>query len=230
MIPVGDSIPSRSAPVANWLLILLNSVLFFLELTQGRDVDAFLLRWGLVPAALVGAAPAIPGALPPVVTIFTSMFLHAGWGHMLGNMLFLWVFGDNVEDAMGSRRYLLFYVLCGVAAALIQVAADPGGTVPMVGASGAISGVLGAYMLMYPRAVVSVVAPMFLFFPVFNVPAVVMLGLWFLTQFTNGIASLAHTLPTAGVAWWAHIGGFVAGALLVWFFRRRRRTPRPLLY
>jgi membrane associated rhomboid family serine protease len=231
VIPVGDSVRSRSAPVANWTLIIVNFLVFFVELAQGPHAEAFLSRWALIPAALTGAVSPPPGALPPVLTIFTAMFLHGGWGHILGNMLFLWIFGDNVEDAMGSLRYVVFYLLCGVIASLAQVAMMPDATVPNLGASGAISGVLGAYILMYPRARVTVVIPLFLLFPFLDVPAWLMLGLWFLTQFTNGLASLANTVQTGGVAFWAHIGGFVAGLVLVNFFRRRRYVPQwPISY
>ncbi len=229
MIPVGDSVRSRSAPIANWLLIIANFLVFFLELAQGPQIDAFIARWALTPAALTGAAPPPPGALPPVVTIFTSMFLHGGWAHILGNMLFLWIFGDNVEDAMGALRYIVFYLVCGVAAALAQVAVAPGSPVPNVGASGAISGVLGAYIVMYPRARVTVVIPLFLLFPIVDIPAWIMLGVWFLIQFGSGLASLAATGQTGGVAFFAHIGGFIAGVILVNFFRRR--APRwPIAY
>jgi membrane associated rhomboid family serine protease len=151
------------------------------------------------------------------------MFLHGGWAHVIGNMLFLWVFGDNVEDAMGSARYIVFYLLAGVAASLAQVALMPEATLPTIGASGAVAGVLGAYLVMHPRAVVTVVLPLFVFFPVFQVPAFFMLGLWFLTQFTSGISSFATAAgDTGGVAWWAHIGGFIAGLFLIFLFRRRR--------
>jgi membrane associated rhomboid family serine protease len=207
VIPVGDSVRSRSAPVANWTLIIVNFLVFFVELAQGPHAEAFLSRWALIPAALTGAVSPPPGALPPVLTIFTAMFLHGGWGH------------------------ILFYLLCGVIASLAQVAMMPDATVPNLGASGAISGVLGAYILMYPRARVTVVIPLFLLFPFLDVPAWLMLGLWFLTQFTNGLASLANTVQTGGVAFWAHIGGFVAGLVLVNFFRRRRYVPQwPISY
>jgi membrane associated rhomboid family serine protease len=227
MIPIGDSIRSRRAPLANWLLIIANFCLFFLELTQGPNLDAFFSRWALTPAALTGAISSLPGSPPPVLTLFSSMFLHGGWGHILGNMLFLWIFGDNVEDAMGSIRYTIFYFLCGIVAAMIQVFIAPASTIPQIGASGAVSGVLGAYIVMYPRARVSVVIPLLIIFPVIEIPAFVLLGVWFLTQFIYGIASFGDTLQTGGIAWWAHIGGFVAGIILHPFFRRRRRPEWP---
>jgi membrane associated rhomboid family serine protease len=226
MIPVGDNIKASNAPVVNWLLIIANFVAFFVELSQGEALQEFLHRFALVPAFLTGLASPPPDALPPVLTIFTSMFLHGGWGHILGNMLFLWVFGDNVEDVMGSRRYLAFYLLCGFVASMGQVYAMPDAAVPNIGASGAVSGVLGAYIVLYPRAVVTMVVPLFIFFPIVHVPAWLMLGFWFLTQFTSGLASMARTLQTGGVAFWAHVGGFVAGIILVFLFRRRQPERR----
>lgn len=171
---------------------------------------------------LTGQADAPPGAPAPFVTVLTAMFLHGGWGHLLGNMLFLWIFGDNVEDAMGQVRYLAFYLLCGIIATLAFVALAPASTVPSLVASGAISGVLAAYLIMHPRAMVLVVIPLFLLFPVVQVPAFVMLGIWILTQFIYGVASLGATNDGGGVAWWAHVGGFVAGIVLLPLFRRRQ--------
>ncbi len=223
MIPVGDNVPTRGTPVVNWLIIILNFVAFFVELAQGPYLEEFVYRWGLIPAVLTGQIAPLADAAPAPVTLFTAMFLHGGWAHIVGNMLFLWVFGDNVEDAMGSARYIVFYLLAGIAASLAQVALMPEATLPTIGASGAVAGVLGAYIIMHPRAVVTVVLPLFLFFPVFQVPAFFMLGLWFLTQFTSGISSFATaTGETGGVAWWAHIGGFIAGLALIFVFRRRR--------
>ncbi|MFL6624753.1 MAG: rhomboid family intramembrane serine protease [Sulfurifustis sp.] len=222
MIPVGDNVPRRCDPIVNWCLIIANVVVFFIELAQGPDVEAFVYRWAVVPAVLTGQVGAAADAPPPVVTVFSAMFLHAGWGHLLGNMLFLWIFGDNVEDAMGQVRYLVFYLLCGVVATFAFVALAPGTTAPSLGASGAISGVLAAYLIMHPRAMVLVVIPLFLLFPVVQVPAFLMLGLWILTQFIYGVASLAATNEGGGVAWWAHVGGFVAGVVLLPLFRRRR--------
>jgi membrane associated rhomboid family serine protease len=226
MIPVGDNVPMRGAAVANWLLIIANVLAFSIELAQGAHIQDFIQRWAFVPAVLTGLVPSSPDAPPAVFTIFTAMFLHGGWGHLIGNMLFLWIFGDAVEDAMGARRYLVFYFLCGTLAALPQVVLDPTSTLPSLGASGAIAGVLGGYIVMYPRAVVLVVLPLFLFFPVFQVPAFIMLGLWFLMQFLSGLATLGQTASTGGVAWWAHIGGFVAGAVLIPLFRLRREPKR----
>ena len=224
MIPVADNVPARRFPLGNWLLLGGITLVFLLELAQGQAFEAFLQRWALIPAAITGAAPPAPDAAPPWFTLLSAMFLHAGFAHFIGNALFLYIFGDNVEDAMGTARYLVFYLLCGLVASFAQIALDPAGTIPNVGASGAISGVLGAYIVMYPRATVTVVLPLLFVFPVMHVPALIMLGLWFFTQFTNGLAALAVTEQSGGVAWWAHVGGFVAGALLVSIFRRRPRV------
>lgn len=222
MIPVGDNVPRRGTPIVTWTLILINVLVFFIELAQGPALEAFLYRWAVIPAVLTGQAETPWSWPPPFLTVFSAMFLHGGWGHLLGNMLFLWVFGDNVEDNMGSLRYLAFYLLCGIAATYAQVLVAADSTLPNIGASGAISGVLGGYLVMHPRAMVLVVIPIFLLFPVLQVPAFVMLGIWFLTQFTSGLAAFAAAADAGGVAWWAHIGGFVAGVILVYPFRRER--------
>jgi membrane associated rhomboid family serine protease len=226
VIPVADNVPAHQKPLVTWALIAVNVLMFLYELALGPWLEPFLFTWGLVPREFTAwlADPLNPQLWRAPVTVFTSMFLHGGFAHLLGNMLFLWIFGDNVEDNMGHGRYLAFYLLCGVLAGLAQVAVDPLSPLPGIGASGAISGVLGAYLVLYPHAVVSLVVPLFLLFPVIDVPAVVMIGVWFLTQFTNGLVALTlQTAQTGGVAWWAHIGGFVAGLALVLVFRR----PRP---
>lgn len=185
--------------------------------------DQFVIRFGLVPAELWSGkdlAPRVP--FPIWVTILTSMFLHGGWLHLLGNMLYLWIFGDNVEAAMGRWRFLLFYLLCGGGAALLQSGIYAGATVPMVGASGAIAGVLGAYLVLFPWSRVLTVVPFFFFLHFVEIPAFVLLGLWFLVQFFSGIVDLGGM---GGVAWFAHIGGFLAGVLLVFPFKRREVVP-----
>ncbi len=225
MIPIRDSVRSSHFPIVNYSLIVINFLVFFYELSLGSGLDRFLEQWALVPA-LVADQPLAPtgpasSSPPGIATIVTSMFLHGGWLHVLGNMLFLWVFGDNVEDAMGSLRYLIFYLIAGVAAALAQMFMSIDSLLPSLGASGAVSGVLGAYMLLYPRARVLTWVPVLLFL-VIRIPAVIFIGLWFIIQFFQGL--LAANDPTlGGVAWWAHIGGFLAGVVLVNVFRRRER-------
>jgi membrane associated rhomboid family serine protease len=176
-----------------------------------------------VPADLLGGVPRVPHPVPVWWTVITSMFLHGGFLHLLGNMWYLWLFGDNVEDAMGRARFLVFYLLSGVAAALAQVLMGPGSRIPMVGASGAISGVLGGYILLYPHARILTLIPIFFIAQIVEVPALIMLGLWFLIQLMSGLGSLGF--EAGGVAWFAHVGGFLAGMGLVWIFRRRSRRP-----
>ena len=214
MIPLRDIIPSRTTPVVTISLIAVNVLVFIYELSLGRDVDAFTLYWGLVPAAFSWVA------------VFTSMFLHGGFMHVAGNMLYLWIFGDNVEDRMGHGRFLVFYLLCGVAAALAQTITVPESVVPMVGASGAIAGVMGAYFVLYPRSRIVTLIPIFFFFQVVEVPAILFLGVWFVMQFLSGVGSIATATggePAGGVAFWAHVAGFAAGFVGVFVFRQPER-------
>ena len=214
MIPRRDILPSRTTPYVTISLISLNVLVFVYELSIGRAVDAFTLYFGLVPAAFSW------------VTVFTSMFLHGGILHVAGNMLYLWIFGDNVEDRMGHGRFLVFYLLCGVAAALAQTITAPDSVVPMVGASGAIAGVMGAYFVLYPKSRIVTLIPLFFFFQVIEVPAILFLGIWFLMQFVSGVGSIVTTAgggPAGGVAFWAHVAGFVAGISGVIVFRRPER-------
>ena len=184
--------------------------------------------YGVVPAVLVGGDSLPPeiARIPPELSILTSMFMHGGWMHIIGNMLYLWIFGDNVEDRMGHFRYLVFYVTCGWVASYAHVWSDPASQVPSIGASGAIAGVLGAYITLYPGARVITLLPLGIFTQLVQVPAVFFLGFWFLQQFVAGALSLAaKTAQTGGVAWWAHIGGFAAGFVLVWLFQKAERRP-----
>jgi len=213
MIPLRDNIPSRTYPLVNTLLIWANFVVFAYELSRGAALEEFIARWGLVPARLASEGLFSPAGL----TIFSSMFLHGGWLHILGNMWFLYLFGDNVEDRLGHLRYLGFYLLCGVASAATHFLFNPGSAVPVVGASGAIAGVLGAYFVLFPLARVAALVWAFFMAWVVEVPAMLFLGLWFIFQFVAGMASLPGAVAgaTGGIAWWAHVGGFVAGVLLV---------------
>jgi len=219
VFPLKDTVRSREVPLVNLALIGLNVVVFLYEASLPPwALQRFLFAYGLVPARLfAGDAGAVP-------TLITSQFLHGGWFHLISNMWALWIFGDNVEDRMGHLRYLVFYLVAGVVAGLAQAFVNPGATVPMVGASGALSGVLGAYLVLFPGARVITLVPLF-FLPWFvEVPAVLYLALWFFSQVFNGLFSLAVPVTAyGGVAWWAHIGGFVAGVLLVPFFARARR-------
>src|ERR1041384_108502 len=214
MIPLRDIIPSRTTPVVTIALITINVLVFLYELSLGKDVDAFTLYYGLVPAAFSWVA------------VITSMFVHGGFLHVAGNMLYLWIFGDNVEDRMGHGRFLVFYLLCGIAAALAQTITVPDSVVPMVGASGAIAGVMGAYFVLYPRSRIVTLIPIFFFFQIVEVPAIFFLGIWFLMQFVSGVGSIVSAVggaPGGGIAFWAHIAGFVAGISGVIVFRRPER-------
>jgi membrane associated rhomboid family serine protease len=215
LIPLRDIVPSRTTPVVTIALIVTNVLVFLFELSLGRSVDDFTLYWGLVPAAFSW------------VTVFTSMFLHGGILHVGGNMLYLWIFGDNVEDRMGHGRFLMFYLLCGIAAALGQTIAAPDSLVPMVGASGAIAGVMGAYFVLYPKSRIVTLVMLVFFFQVVEVPAIFFLGIWFVMQFLSGVGSIVSTAsgdPGGGVAFWAHVAGFVAGIGGVLVFRRPERA------
>ena len=218
MFPLKDTVRSRSFPWMNWLLIILNVVVFLHEAHMGRaELARFVGTYGMVPARLWSA----PAEAWP--TLLTSMFLHGGWFHLLSNMWVLFIFGDNVEDRMGSLRYLVFYLLSGIAAGLVQAAVQPTSLVPTVGASGAIAGVLGAYMLFFPRGRVLTLVPVFVFITFIEIPAWFFIGVWFLTQLYSGWMALlpygAHTM--GGVAWWAHIGGFMFGVIFARAFAQR---------
>jgi membrane associated rhomboid family serine protease len=209
MIPLRDTIPSSGVPLVNYLIIGTNVGVFLYEVSLGRHAEAFLYAYGLVPRDF---------ALPRLVT---SMFLHGGLGHLLGNMLYLYIFGDNVEDRLGHLRYALFYLLCGVAAGAAQALTSPASAVPMVGASGAIAGVSGAYLLFFPHSRVVTLVPVFFFLQVVEVPAVFFLALWFVWQLAFGVSTIGRN-AAGGVAFWAHIGGFVVGMLLGPAIRARR--------
>lgn len=218
MIPVGDNYPVQRTPLINWLLIAICVMVFLWQLSlppKGFQASLFLL--GLIPRALLNAPLGHPQLLiPPLFSVLTSMFIHGSILHLVGNMLYLYVFGNNVEDHIGHRRFIFFYLLCGIAAALAQTFAAPSSTIPMVGASGAISGVLGAYLLLHPFAQVKLLVPYFAIFFVW-VPAWLMLGIWFLFQLLQSVLSPADE---GGIAFAAHAGGFVAGMLLLPFFKR----------
>ncbi|MGZ9224348.1 MAG: rhomboid family intramembrane serine protease [Anaerolineales bacterium] len=220
MIPIGDDNSARRlTPVVTYVLIALNALVFFLELSGG---DAFIQRWAFVPSRFL----ANPVADFP--TLFTSMFMHAGWVHLLSNMLYLWIFGDNVEDRLGHATYTIFYLLCGLGATFAQLAVSTGSNIPNLGASGAIAGVLGAYLLMFPRGSVNVLLGRI----VTRMSALIVIGFWFLLQVFSGIGAFsASSLNEGGVAYMAHIGGFIAGVILTFLLGGTRRAlPPPTAY
>ncbi|MGE3536099.1 MAG: rhomboid family intramembrane serine protease [Candidatus Tectimicrobiota bacterium] len=233
MFPLRDTIPSTHFPAVTVGLILANVCVFLFELGQSAcGLDQFFYTWGIVPCTLTGTCPgrirtacgflAVPSSAP-YMTLVSSVFMHGGWMHIIGNMWSLWIFGDNVEDRLGRTGFLCFYLLSGLAAGLLHMLFNPTSRVPTVGASGAIAGVMGAYLLLYPQATVITLVPIFIFLQTIELPAVVFLGLWFLTNLWSGIGALTAHTQAGGVAWWAHIGGFLVGVL--WALPLRRRLP-----
>jgi len=224
MIPLRDDNPVRSTPVVTVALIALCTIVFLWEVSlPEEDTEAVLYLLGFIPAVLFGRAELSQHWVPPGVSIVTAMFLHGGWMHLIGNMLYLWIFGDNVEDRVGHVRFVLFYLLCGAVAALAQALPDMSSQVPMIGASGAISGVLGAYIVLYPRANVLVGVPLLFVFQTFRVPAWVVLGVWFIGQLLSQVMAARSQ---GGVAFGAHVGGFIAGVVLIRLFVREPQTLR----
>ncbi len=216
MIPLRDVIPSRTTPVITVTIIVLNALAWLLEISMpARQLNEFLYVYGVVPASF--SAP----------TLITSMFLHGSWMHVIGNMWYLWIFGDNVEDRLGHGRFIVFYLLCGIAAAIGQIVADPTSTLPTIGASGAIAGVMGAYFVLYPSSRVLTLVPLIVFMEIVELPAIVLLGFWFLMQLfsagTIAVTSASH--GSGGVAFAAHVAGFLVGVVGVFVFRKPQ--PRP---
>jgi membrane associated rhomboid family serine protease len=236
MIPLKDDVPSKSFPLVTVALIVANVLVFLYEFSLGPHLESFIRSWGATPAffaQMLGGTEVVNPLgdpvrplVPPFLTLFTSMFLHGGWMHLIGNMWYLWIFGDNVEDAMGKFRFIVFYLLTGLVAGLAQIFISPHSTIPALGASGAIAGVLGAYLILYPKARVLTIIPLGWYIQTVRLPALLVLGLWFVIQLFYGLASLPGAGQTGGVAFFAHIGGFVAGLVLVKLFQKRNRPFR----
>ncbi len=227
LLPLKDDIPSRRFPFVTYSIIAINIVVFMFEATMSKEqLQAFFELVAVIPAEYTAFLRGEPVPLLKLLAApFASMFLHGGWMHLFGNMWFLYLFGDNVEDAMGHSRFLLFYLLTGLAATVAHIFVNPLSPIPIVGASGAISGVVGAYFLMFPTARVLTLVPIFFFVDIVLLPAVVFIGMWFLFQFWSGLLSLA--VPhLGGVAWWAHIGGFIAGLILAPIMREKQKPIR----
>ena len=221
MIPIRDELKTHRTPIVNYLLIAVNVLVFiWMFLNQGR-FESIVYEHGLIPASLLDGIQ-----LSEIVDIFTSMFMHGGWMHLAGNMLYLWIFGDNIEDRLGHLRYLLFYLAGGIAAALLEIVITPYSQVPMVGASGAIAAVLGAYMVLYPNSRVYTFIPLGFFARLRLMPAIVVLGMWFVLQLFNGVGSLGY-VDQGGTAYFAHIGGFIFGLAIGWLFKKQGREPQP---
>jgi membrane associated rhomboid family serine protease len=214
MIPLYDDNPRLTFPFVTLMLIVANLIVFVHELSLGRhQTEAFMMMYGMVPAHLGHALQTGSGLGLALQPLFTSMFIHSGWLHIIGNMWFLWIFGDNVEDSLGHFGYLIFYLACGFAGGITHIIANWGSNLPAVGASGAIAGVMGAYIILFPRARVLTLIILVVFFFTVRLPAVVVIGVWFAIQFFSGIGSLGMT-QAGGVAFWAHIGGFIFGAII----------------
>jgi len=216
MIPLRDVIPSRTVPFLTVTIIILNTLAWLYELGLPReDLPVFLQQFGVVPAYF---------SLP---TLISSMFLHGSWSHVLGNMWYLWIFGDNVEDRLGHGRFLIFYLICGIAAALGQILIDPTSTLPTIGASGAIAGVMGAYFVLYPQSRVLTLIPLIVFWEIVELPAIFLLGFWFLMQlFSAGAIAVTSNSNAGGVAFMAHVAGFITGLIGVFVFRKREPDTR----
>jgi len=221
MIPLRDSNPTRTFPFVNYLLIGINVFVFLIEISMGKGMEKLIFYFGLIPSEFLSNIRSLDFGAGVFIPLISSMFLHGGWMHLIGNMLFLHIFGDNVEDRFGHLKYFIFYLLAGFAAAFTQIYVFPDSEVPMVGASGAIAGVLGAYVFMFPNARVVTLVPIFFFFEIIELPAFIFLGIWFMMQILSGMFALGIGADAGGVAWWAHIGGFVTGAVLFPFLRKR---------
>jgi membrane associated rhomboid family serine protease len=218
MIPIRDQIKPRRTPIINYLLIAVNIVVFMLQWSAGANQESVVYEFALIPASFSDGID-----LSEIRDVFTSMFMHAGLMHLLGNMIYLWIFGDNVEDAMGHFKYLLFYLAGGFAASIAHIFVNPGSQIPTVGASGAIAAALGAYLVLYPQSRVATFIPLGFFMTLRMLPASIVLIMWFVLQLFNGVFTLGAA-DVGGTAFWAHIGGFVFGAFIALFFRGKRRT------
>jgi membrane associated rhomboid family serine protease len=221
MFPLRDDNPTTITPIVTWMLIAFNAAIFLYQVSLGPRGTQFVYQFGAIPAVVTGQAslPKPLVAIPPFLSIFTSMFLHGGWMHLIGNMWYLWIFGNNIEEAMGGLRYFLFYIICGFIASMSHIFLNMGSTLPSIGASGAIAGVLGAYLLLYPRARVLTLVVWIFFIRLLYIPAGFILGFWFLLQLMNNGAGGSQS--SGGVAIWAHIGGFIAGLALVGLFKKK---------
>lgn len=230
MIPLRDTIPSRSFPIVNWILIIANAAVFITEVfvLNSEQAEALIYTYGLVPdnIRLSGVTSLYELRVNIFRPFFTNMFLHGGWGHLIGNMWILYIFGDNVEDRMGKVRYFVFYILCGLVATITHFILHRNSPVPAIGASGAISGVMAAYMVMFPKSTIISFVPIFIIPLFLPIPAIIYIGFWFLVQLLSGTTSLMLSNLATGIAFWAHIGGFIGGLLLYRFFDSPSRRSR----
>lgn len=223
MIPIRDSVKSQTFPIVNIIIIILNTLFFLFELLLGKDLELFIANFAVTPSNYVvdGKVDAMLILINPL-PFFFSMFLHGGWLHFIGNMWYLWIFGDNVEDKLGHFRYIIFYLLCGIFASLAHIYFNIDSSVPTIGASGAIAGVMGAYVLFFPKGKILTLIPIFIFIEFIEVSAYFFLGFWIFLQLLQGVFSLSSSANAGGVAWWAHIGGFAIGMLLGLLLKKER--------
>jgi membrane associated rhomboid family serine protease len=224
MFPLKDTIPSSSFPFVTIGIIVINFVVFLYELTLGPQLNTFINQYGVIPSHILTTLNKnwlyfIPASVP----VFSSIFIHGGWMHIIGNMWYLWIFGDNIEDRTGHFRFFLFYVICGVAATVSHIIMNPASNLPTVGASGAIAGVMGAYLILFPRSRILTLIFLIIFIQIIEIPAIFFLGFWILLQVVSGSISSGLAQEGGGVAWWAHIGGFFVGLVIVFFFKKRKR-------
>ncbi|NLL61291.1 MAG: rhomboid family intramembrane serine protease [Candidatus Atribacteria bacterium] len=216
MLPLRDEIPTKRVPIITIIIILLNCLVYFYQFFMIKDLHYFVYSYGLIPYEITKGVSLVPSVSTPIqLTVFSSMFMHGSLVHLAGNMLYLWIFGNNVEDFLGKLRFIIFYVLSGIFAALGQIIVSPNSTVPMIGSSGAIAGVLGAYLILFPRARITTLVFFGFFIRLVKLPAIFFLGLWIIYQFLYGLTEVSLSGGGAGVAWFAHIGGFVGGIILI---------------
>lgn len=224
MIPLWDEMPTKRIPLITIVFIIINFLVYYYQFFVVVDANSFINAYGLIPIELTKGIVLTPDTPSPVyITILYSMFMHGGFVHLLGNMLYLWIFGNNVEDYLGRIRFIIFYILSGIFAALGQILIAPNSHIPMVGASGAIAGVLGAYLILFPRARITTLVFFGFFIRLIKLPAIFVLGLWIIFQLFYGLSELSASGGGAGVAWFAHIGGFIGGIVLIKIFSGRRR-------
>lgn len=222
MFPLRDTIPSRSFPIMTILLICVNLLIFFYEFTLGPQVESLIRSLGVIPAHFNNFLSLNPsGWLHLILTLFSSVFLHGSWFHVISNMWYLWIFGDNIEDRTGHLRFLLFYLLCGLLAGIAHIVMNPLSEIPTIGASGAVAGVMGAYIVLFPRSKITTLIFLVIFIQIVRIPAIIFLGFWFILQLLSGTLSLGIIEKSGGVAWWAHIGGFFTGMVIVFLFKKR---------
>ena len=224
MFPLKDTIPSRTFPIITLSIIVINSIIFIYELYLGSDVDHLVSSLGVTPVLYTQAWQENPWQLiSGIVPLLSSLFLHGGWLHVISNMWYLWIFGDNVEDRTGHFRFLLFYLFCGILATFSHIILNPISDIPTIGASGAIAGVMGAYFILYPRSRIVTLFFLLIFVQIVEIPALYFLGFWIILQVISGTLSTGLTAASGGVAWWAHIGGFLAGLIFIFSFRKTRK-------